>query len=171
MHRLVLIAALCLSAVVAVDLGKSDIERRDFGESVERDLGKKSYKSSPDHYKESKDSKSGGGKDSKSGGGSGSKGSKSGPSPEADRQRVPSPAVVAVVRPRAGKSVNRYPCTRNKCDPARLRASVSYSPFFTSFLTASPVEGRQRDRNPGASIRHRWREPRRGTRKPDYNVD
>jgi hypothetical protein len=78
MHRLVLIAALCLSAVVAVDLGKSDIERRDFGESVERDLGKKSYKSSPDHYKESKDSKSGGGKDSKSGGGSGSKGSKSG---------------------------------------------------------------------------------------------
>ena len=87
MHRLVLIAVLCLSAVVAIDFGENDLERREFGESVERELGKgssskggmkKSYESSPDHYKESKSGGGSGSKGSKSGGSGSSKGSKSG---------------------------------------------------------------------------------------------
>lgn len=82
--RLVLIAVLCLSAAVAIDLGESDFERREFGESVERELGyrkkgmKKSYESSPDHYKDSKSGGGSGSKGSKSGGSGSSKGSKSG---------------------------------------------------------------------------------------------
>lgn len=63
MHRLFLTVALCLSAVVAIDMGDSVLDRHELVESDGRQLRKgsgmkKSYESSSDHYKEWKSSDS-----------------------------------------------------------------------------------------------------------------